>query len=360
MALSVLADQVIGSGRLPGLALFGGGMVAGGLITALASWVHGQAWTWTGMAWAWMPLSTPAPVRASAWSKAALVSSAPLHVHEPPAPVHPGDAPALALEAPPRAPSLRIGVLGALTINGRPGALLPAQSQLLVSLALHHHDGLSNGQLRVLLGTDPAHPKPADSLRQLIARTRRALGKTGDGKEWIEHTGNGRYALHSHARVDWHEFQALIAEGTGLASTKPLTEALRMVRGQPFTDCYYWWLETALIESVTADIVTAACALAELSLADRDPAAAVRASRIGLTADQSAETLWRLLMRSEHAAGNLAGVREAWSRCVGVIAEVAADGRPEAATADVFRELTATASLASQTSRGGSSHNFPG
>ena len=334
MALSVLADQLTGSGRLPGLALFGVGMVAGGLITALLSWVHEHAWTWTG--------------------------SAPRHVDQPSAPVQSGDAQARAIEMTPHAPSLRIGVLGALTINGRPGALVPAQSQLIVSLALRHRSGLSNRQLRVLLGTDQAHPKPADSLRQLIARTRRALGKAGDGKEWIEHLGNGRYALHSQARVDWHEFQALMAEGISLASTDRLTDALRMVRGQPFTDCYYWWLETALIESATADIVTTASALAELSLADRDPAAAVRAARIGLTADPSAEPLWRLLMRSEHAAGNRAGVREAWSRCVGVLAEVAADGRPEAATADVFRELTATASLVSQTSRGRSSHIFPG
>jgi DNA-binding SARP family transcriptional activator len=254
---------------------------------------------------------------------------------------------------------LRIGVLGSLTINGHAGALLPAQSQLIVSLALHE-SGLSNRQLRALLGTDPAHPKPADSLRQLIARTRRALGRADDGKEWIEHLGHGRYALHPHARVDWHEFEALRTEGMSLGRRGPLTGALSMVRGQPFTGCYYWWLETALIESITASIVTVACALAELSLRDRDPAAAVRASRIGLTADRSAEPLWRLLMRSEQAAGNMAGVREAWRRCVAVMAEVAADGLPDADTADVFRELTATNRQLSQTLRDRSSRVFPG
>lgn len=249
-----------------------------------------------------------------------------------------------ALEPPARQQQswLRIGVLGPLAINGRAGALVPAQSQLIVLLTLHP-DGLSNRELRILLSADPAHPKPAGSLRQLIARTRRALGTADDGDEWIEHLGHGRYGLRRDARVDWREFEALTAEGMALASTGPLTDALSMVRGQPFAGCYYWWLDVATIESVTARIVAAAAALAELCLAARDPAAAVRASRIGIAADPSAEPLWRILMRAEHAAGNLAGVMRAWSRCAGVVAEVAADGRPDPATEAVYRALTATA-----------------
>jgi DNA-binding SARP family transcriptional activator len=360
MALSVLASQVAGTGRLasepftgrlPGLALFGGGMVVGGLVAAIANWVREHAWAWTRWALPRMPQLTAMPAAACT----SPVPASPV----PASPVQSGDTPAGPFGVPPAGCSLRIGVLGSLTINGHAGALLPAQSQLIVSLALHE-SGLSNRQLRALLGTDPAHPKPADSLRQLIARTRRALGRADDGKEWIEHLGHGRYALHPHARVDWHEFEALRTEGMSLGRTGPLTDALSMVRGQPFTGCYYWWLETALIESITASIVTVACALAELSLLDRDPAAAVRASRIGLTADPSAEPLWRLLMRSEHAAGNLAGVREAWRRCVAVMAEVAADGLPDADTADVFRELTATNRQLSQTLRDRSSRVFPG
>ena len=227
-------------------------------------------------------------------------------------------------------------MLGSLTINGQAGALVPAQSQLIVALALNR-DGLSNRQLRVLLGADPGHPKPADSLRQLIARTRRALGHAGDGREWIEHLGHGQYALHAGARVDWREFETL----STLASAPALTEALNMIRGQPFTGCYYWWLESAMVEAVTARIVAAAESLAELSLAGRDPAAAVRAARIGLAADTSAEQLWRIMMRAEHAAGNLAGVREAWGRCLDVVSEVAADGQPDSATSAVYDELLA-------------------
>ena len=88
-------------------------------------------------------------------------------------------------------------------------------------------------------------------------------------------------------------------------------------------------------------IVAAAERLAELSLTGHDPAAAVRAARIGLTADAAAEQLWRIMMRAEHAAGNLAGVREAWGRCLDVVSEVAADGQPDSATSAVYDELLA-------------------
>jgi hypothetical protein len=240
----------------------------------------------------------------------------------------------------PTAASLRIGLLGSLTINGQPGALVPAQSQLIVALALHG-DGLSNGQLRRLLGAGPAHPKPADSLRQLIARTRRALGRAPDGREWIEHRGHGVYALHPEARVDCVELETLAAAGARSADPVPLAEALNLVRGQPFTGCYYWWLEPWIVEAVTARIVRASESLAQLRLRASDPAAAVRAARVGLTADASAEQLWRIMMRAEHAAGNLAGVRGAWGRCLEVASEVAADGKPDPATEAVFSELLA-------------------
>jgi DNA-binding SARP family transcriptional activator len=236
-------------------------------------------------------------------------------------------------------PSLRIGVLGQLTINGQPGALLPAQTQLILALALHRETGLPNRRLCQLLGADAEHRKPADSLRQLIARTRRQLGPAADGGEWIEHRGHGCYALHADSRLDWDEFQTLTAEGIRTGDAAQLATALAMIRGQPFTGCYYWWLDFELVDMVSASIVTAAVTLAALSLSDREPAAAARAARIGLVADSGSEELWRMLMRAEHAAGNLAGVREAWSRCGDAVAEISATGEPEDETAELYRQL---------------------
>ncbi len=219
---------------------------------------------------------------------------------EPPPDPEPGPA----AEPEPASPSLRIGVLGSFTINGEPAALLPAQSQLILALALNGRDGLSNPQLCYLLGADPDHPRPSDSLRQLIVRTRRQLARAPGSREWIEHLGSGQYALHPAARFDWAEFDELAETGIRDRDASCLRSALRLIRGQPFAGCYYWWLDPALTETVRAQLVDAADLLAELELAAGDPAAAARAARTGLAGDSGAEQLWRALMRAEHAAGN--------------------------------------------------------
>jgi DNA-binding SARP family transcriptional activator len=237
------------------------------------------------------------------------------------------------------AAALRIGILGPMTINGQAGGLAPAQSQLLLALALAGTSGLSNRQLCERLGADPGHPKPADSLRQLIARTRRQLGRASDGREWIEHRSQGQYALHPDARSDWLEFTALTDLGLRARDPDLLAQALSTVRGEPFAGCYYWWIDSALVETARGQIVAAADVLAEISLARQEPAAAARAARLGLTADLSAERLWRALMRAEHATGNLAGVRETWLRCQNAVAEIAADGQPDVATRELYRSL---------------------
>ena len=237
-------------------------------------------------------------------------------------------------------PSLRIGVMGTFTINGTPAALQPAQGQLILALALNGGDGLSNAQLCYLLGADPDHPKPSDSLRQLIVRTRRQLGRAADGREWIEHLGAGQYALHPRARFDWADFEDLSERGLAGRDPGCLHEALKLIRGRPFTGCYHWWLDVAFTETVRAQIVDTADLLAELELAAADPSASARAARTGLAADPAAEQLWRAVMRAEHASGNLAGVREAWSRCLDAITDIAADGEPHPDTTALYQQLT--------------------
>jgi DNA-binding SARP family transcriptional activator len=246
---------------------------------------------------------------------------------------------------------LRIGILGSFTINGAAGALLPAQSQLILALALNGAVGLSNPQLGYLLGADPDHPKPSDSLRQLIARTRRQLGPAPGGAEWIVHLGGGQYSLHPDARLDWADFSALAERGLAARDRGDLREALALVRGQPFSDCYHWWLDLAFVETVRAQIVDVAEMLAALELEANDASASARAARAGLAGDVAAEQLWRALMRAEHVAGNLSGVREAWNHCLGVIADIAPGGEPHPDTAALYQELLRSAASRQTRSR---------
>jgi DNA-binding SARP family transcriptional activator len=249
------------------------------------------------------------------------------------------DPPSLLAAAP--SPALLIGVLGTFTINGAPAALKPAQSQLLLSLALNGDEGMSSARMCYLLGADPDHPKPGDSVRQLITRTRRQLGRPSEGREWIEHRGGGWYALHPDARFDWAEFEVDSERGIRESDRAVLSGALALVRGEPFRDCDWWWLDQAFLQAVGAQITETAVTLAELELAAGGGRAAAHAARVGLGIDPADERLWRALMRAEHEAGRPAGVQDAWHACQAVLADIALDGQPHQDTVALHRELTA-------------------
>jgi DNA-binding SARP family transcriptional activator len=239
-----------------------------------------------------------------------------------------------AAQAPPR---LDVRILGSFAITGAAGQLQPKQAELVLALALAAPAGLTNSALCSMLGTDPDHPKPSDAVRQIITRTRRRLGRARDGQEYIIHAGNGSYLLHPDMSLDWTEFRKL----TSTARVEDMRAAMALVRGQPFTGSYYWWLDIPLLETVRAEIVDAAETLAEFELATGSARAAARAARAGLTAEASAEQLWRLLMRAEHAGGNLLGVAEAWRRCLDAIEDIAPGGEPHPDTEALYRQLTA-------------------
>src|SRR5215813_849563 len=180
MELSALlmlgAGRLVGAsliGRLPGIAVFGAGLIAGWLAIALVGWLAGRSQNIrSGAA---LDLATSAGVRTAPDSaklmpgEAARWTRQDVGHHRPIGRQTDGSGVGTAQyqDQHCHAPSLRIGLLGSLTVNGQAGALMPAQSQLIVALALNRN-GLSNRQLRSLLGAHAGHPKPADSLRQLI------------------------------------------------------------------------------------------------------------------------------------------------------------------------------------------------
>jgi DNA-binding SARP family transcriptional activator len=238
------------------------------------------------------------------------------------------------------APSLTVNVLGRFEVAGSADSLQPKQAELVLALALHSPVGLSNSALCGLLGADADHPRPPDSVRQLITRTRRRLGSAADGLEYVIHLGSGIYALHESVRLDWADFSALARRGRASRAPADLRAALELVRGQPFAECYYWWIDIALVETMRAEIVDTADLLAQLELAAGDPLASARAARKGLSAETAAEQLWRALMRAEHKAGNPGGVADAWTQCLDAINEIAPDCDPHPDTERLFRELS--------------------
>ena len=238
------------------------------------------------------------------------------------------------------APGPRVAVLGPLVITGAAAELQPRQAELVVALALAGPAGLSAEVLRDRLGPDSDHPREPDSLRQLITRTRRRLGKAPGGGEYIVHGEHSRYALAPAVAVDWHEFGALARRGREDLDPAALRAAVALLRGQPLAGLYYWWLDPVQVEAMRAEIVDAAALLAELELEDGDAPAARRAARAGLAADTAAEQLWRLLMNAEDASGNTAGVHAAWRGCLAALADLAPGGEAHPDTLALYRELT--------------------
>lgn len=243
--------------------------------------------------------------------------------------------------SPAPAPALRVAVLGPLVITGTAGDLQPRQAELVVALAVAGPAGLSPDALRGRLGADADHPLGAESLRQLITRTRRRLGSPAVGGEYITFDAAGRYRLDPSVSLDWHEFRALARRGHRDRDPRPLRDALGLLRGDPADGLYWWWLDTLLVDAVRTEVVEAASELACLELEAGDPVSARRAAHAGLAADPAAEHLWRQVMLAEDMAGNRAGVHRAWARCLSAIAEIAPAGEAHPKTTALYRAITA-------------------
>jgi DNA-binding SARP family transcriptional activator/LysM repeat protein len=249
------------------------------------------------------------------------------------------DGSAAAPTATAAAAPLRVGILGPVEITGTERRIADQQAELVVALALTAPAGLSAAALAALLGTDPSQPKPVAAVRQLITRTRRALGPSGSGDYYIRHDA-GQYVLSAEAELDWAEFTQLFQAGLDSGDRGKLAAAMALVRGQPLDGSRYWWLDASVTEIITAQVVDASLRLAESQLADGDAAGAAATARTGLLADPAAEQLSRVLMRAEHAAGSQAGVTSAWAACHEAIQAVDPAGRPQEETTELYRALS--------------------
>jgi DNA-binding SARP family transcriptional activator len=245
------------------------------------------------------------------------------------------------------APRLQVQVLGPVQILGSEQPLLPKQAELVLALALHAPGGVSNSGLCSLLGPDADHPRPSDSVRQLITRARKRLGQAPDGQEFIIHRGSGLYVPHRDLTLDWATFSSLARRGRADRRREDLRAAMALVRGEPFADCYHWWIDVGLIETIRAEIIDTAEFLAQLELAAGDSQAAAAAAKAGLAAESAAEQLWRALMRAEFKVGNHEGVNAAWTGCLDAITEIAPGGEPHPDTEQLFHELTRGAPIGS-------------
>ena len=171
------------------------------------------------------------------------------------------------------------------------------------------------------------------------------------GERLFPPPGSGRYELSPAVVTDYGLFCEMVAtaEETEDAATAAdlLAEALTLVRGEPFTGVGrgYAWVGPHRGMIVT-QVVDAAEELAEVRLAMGDWRSAEWAARQGLRAFPSDERMYRLLMRTARAAGNIPGVQRVFRELCDVLADPDLGVEPEDTlhpeTIELLEELTGT------------------
>jgi hypothetical protein len=214
-----------------------------------------------------------------------------------------------------RAPEIR--VLGPVEVDGVAASGHGPRSSQLAAL-LYFRPGRSADVL--CTDMNPLNPWSVNTLNTRLRGLRGALGRDPSGNPYVlrRSTGEDPYRLSPAVRCDWTRFLQLAepALPQGPAGVPDLEKALSLVRGRPFGGRPLPWAEPFQQEMITRiiDVAHAVATHRTPPGPHHDLSAARRAVMTGLGADDSAELLYRDLMRIEHAAGNRSGLHTAITR----------------------------------------------
>ncbi|MPZ72104.1 MAG: hypothetical protein GEU74_02545 [Nitriliruptorales bacterium] len=228
--------------------------------------------------------------------------------------------------------SVRISVLGPLSVDGVEKALSPRDRTVLQTLTLHRHEVVTPEQLAEALWPGGAPASWPKIVQGCVSRLRRSVGANA-----IETTSNGYRFVATSSEIDVLEFERLVNRGRDLLALREperadraIRQALALWRGQPFDDLQEW--DAARIERER---------LAELRLGAEELAvdAALRSGRhrevlaeARARAEQHPlrEGRWALLARAEYQSGRQAEALRALRRARALLAtEVGLDPGPE-------------------------------
>lgn len=221
--------------------------------------------------------------------------------------------------APPAADlhSPEIRVLGPVEVTGVPNSGHgPRQAQL--AALLYFKPGRSGDTL--CFDMDPYTPWSRTTLNTRMGDLRRSLGDDPQGDEYVPRrkTGDDPYAISPRVRCDWTRFKDLAerALAHGPTAVQDLERALVLVRGKPFGERPLAWAEPHQQEMITRiiDVVHTIASWRIQSGQRNDLSAARQAVCLGLEVDDSAELLYRDLLRIEHALGNRSGLHTVIAR----------------------------------------------
>jgi DNA-binding SARP family transcriptional activator/nucleoid-associated protein YgaU len=269
----------------------------------------------------------------------------------------PGQDPAGAAPAPPRRLEQLMGdvdvivrVLGPVESVRRHDAgeepLVPTRQRALEAIAYLALRDAAVDRESLEISLFPSGSNSAKTIYNTVSSARTLLGD-----DLFPPPEGGRYELSDRVVTDYGLFCELVAEADetedAAAAADLLAEALDLVRGEPFTGVGrgYAWVGPHR-GMIVAQVVDAAEELAEVRLATGDWRSAEWAARQGLRAFPSDERMYRLLMRTARAAGNVPGVQRVFRELCDVLADPDFGVEPEDTlhpeTIELLEELTGT------------------
>ncbi|WP_435740170.1 LysM peptidoglycan-binding domain-containing protein [Clavibacter nebraskensis] len=154
----------------------------------------------------------------------------------------------------------------------------------------------------------PDTTNASNNQRGLAKKVRLALGHSPTGElllpENVNHQG---YTLHPAIRSDWDDFRDLIGPDLSRTPNEDLVQAIKLVRGQPFSGCNTrrWWQWISIpLEEMIAAVMDAADELGRRALNEHDSDQARFAARVAQSVDPLNEAGWRTELRAAMQTGD--------------------------------------------------------
>lgn len=200
--------------------------------------------------------------------------------------------------------AIEIGLLGPLTIDGRPASIGPEVAPLLTYLAAHPTGGDPAALASTLW---PGRSDVAALLDQALAAIADELDDRCDGSPPVR-TDDGRLEVPATVTTDVRVFRDLLQrldQQSPVVQARRMYAALDLVRGEPFAQGADWAHADGTAVRTVGLIVDAAHRLAMQSLTIGDVERADWAITAGLRAAPTCELLFRDRMRIAGARGDL-------------------------------------------------------
>ena len=216
------------------------------------------------------------------------------------------------MSEPERDVEIEVRVLGDVEVVGATRRLTERETELVAFLAMREHP-VDPDTVQTALW--PERAVSAKRWWNIITDVRNALGVAKDGDFHLPLVERGeRLILRPTVGTDLAHLQTKLRAASTAASddaVAALGEALRVVRGRPFTSAhgYAWANAYGFVAHAEAIVVDAAHLLAAMLLDSGDAGAALDATVVGLRAAPANEILYRDRMLAHHQLGNISGSR---------------------------------------------------